>query len=152
MLSIGAIALLLAHYDSKPSFDWNGVTLNAIVSVFAALANALLAFTVSGCLGQAKWIWFSLQQRPLGDPNLIDGGSRGPLGSFKILLNRPVASSFISFGAIVIVVSVAIGPFIQLTVGKKSVVLYEDNYSTQGAFAKRYSKGTFATVATTESM
>lgn len=68
ILSIGAIAALLAHYDNKSIFDWNGVTLNAVVAVFAALTKALLAFAISDCLGQSKWIWFSWQQKAIDRP------------------------------------------------------------------------------------
>ena len=148
-LSIGVIAILLAHYNSQPSFDWNGVTLNAIVSVLTTLAKALLAFTVSDCLGQAKWIWFSWHGRPVAYLNMIDGGSRGPLGSLMMLFNGQVARSFLSFGAILVIISVAIDPFTQLTVGKQSQVLYEDDASAQISYAKRYSKGTFGVVSAT---
>lgn len=142
ILSIGAIAVLLAHYDNKSIFDWNGVTLNAVVAVFAAITKALLAFAISDCLGQSKWIWFSWQQRPLKDLDLIDNASRGPLGSLK-LLRRPVGRSFISFGTIVVILSVAIDPFVQLTVGKRNALVYENYASTQIVRAQRYSKGVY---------
>ena len=62
LLSMAAIGMLLAHYNNQPVLDWKGVTLNAIVSVLSALSSAMLAFTLSDCLGQAKWIWVSWQQ------------------------------------------------------------------------------------------
>jgi hypothetical protein len=145
-LSMMAIAILLTHYNNQPIFDWNGVTLNAVIAVFSAMSKAMLAFTLSECLGQAKWIWFSLQRRPLSDIDLIDGGSRGPLGCIRIL-KRPVAYSFISMGAIIVILSVAIDPFIQLTVGKRDILKYENNSNVQIAYAKRYSKGFFTDVS-----
>ncbi|KAL8777721.1 MAG: hypothetical protein Q9213_007736 [Squamulea squamosa] len=121
-LSIGAIAVLLAHYDTKPIFDWNAVTLNAIVAVFSAVSKALLAFALSDCIGQSKRIWFSWQERHLKDLDSIDNASRGPLGSLK-LMGQPMARSFISFGAVVVILSVAIDPFVQLTVGKQNKII-----------------------------
>lgn len=139
-LSMVAIAILLAHYHDEPIFDWNGVTLNAIIAVFSAMTKAMLAFTLSECLGQAKWIWFSWQQRPLSDVDLIDAASRGPLGSFRIL-GQPGACSFISMGAIIVILSAAIDPFVQLTVGKGYTLKFENNLNVQISYAKRYSKG-----------
>lgn len=147
-LSIVAIGILLTHYNDQPIFDWNGVTLNAIISVLCAISKAMLAFTLSECLGQAKWIWFSWQQRPLSDIDLIDGGSRGPLGSFRIL-GKPVARSFISMGAIIVILSAVIDPFVQLTIGKREILKFETNIKVQIAYAERYSKGWFASIAAT---
>lgn len=149
-LSMVAIGILLAHSNDQPIFDWNGVTLNAIIAVFSAMSKAMLAFTLSECLGQAKWIWFSWQQRPLSDIDLIDGGSRGPLGSFRIL-GQPVAYSFISMGAIIVILSAAIDPFVQLTVSKRDILKFENNSNVQIAYAERYSKGSFTTIAATTS-
>lgn len=147
-LSMVAIGILLAHYNNQPIFDWNGVTLNAIIAVFSAMSKAMLAFTLSECLGQAKWIWFSWQQRPLSDIDLIDAGSRGPLGSFGIL-GQPFACSFISMGAIIVILSAAIDPFVQLTVGKRYILKFENNLNVQIAYAERYSKGLFTHIAAT---
>ncbi|KAG8525261.1 uncharacterized protein KY384_008905 [Bacidia gigantensis] len=143
-LSLVAIFILLGKSDNKPIFHWNGLSINVLVAIFAALLKALLAFSLSDCLGQAKWIWFSKQQRPLRDLYLIDGASRGPLGSLK-LLGYPVARSFITFGAVAVIISIAIDPFAQLTIGKKETVVLRDDNATQIAFAKRYSKGSLST-------
>lgn len=138
-LSMAAIGILLAHYNSEPIFDWNGITLNAIIAVLSTISKVTLAFTLSECLGQAKWIWFS-KERPLSDIDLLDSGSRGPLGSFKIL-TQPIALSYLSMGAIIIVLSVAIDPFVQLTVGKRDALKYEKSLKVQIAYAQRYDKG-----------
>ena len=138
-LSMIAIGILLAHFNNRPIFDWNGVTLNAIIAVFSVMFKAMLAYTLSQCLGQAKWIWFSSRSRPLNDIDLIDNASRGPLGSLQIL-THPVARSFISMGAIIVVLSAVIDPFIQLTIGQKDRVVFENSSSVQVAYANRFSK------------
>lgn len=144
-LSMIAIGILLARYNDQPIFDWNGVTLNAIIAVLSVMSKATLAYTLSECLGQVKWIWFSSQQRPLSDIDLIDGESRGPLGCFKIL-KQPIACSFISMGAIIVILSVVIDPFVQLTVGKRDILKFENNSNVQIAYAERYSKGMYTFV------
>lgn len=144
MLLVGVLAALLIYFDNKLVFDWNGITLNAIVALVATILKALVAFTVSECIGQAKWIWLSWQQRPVRDLALIDEASRGPLGSVKILWT-PVARSFISFGAMIIILSTAMDPFVHLTVGKSNMVIYANDSSAQISYARRYSKSSTRT-------
>ena len=129
-LSMIAIGMLLIHFNNRPIFGWNGLTLNAIIAIFSVISKSMLAYTLSECLGQAKWIWISSQQRPLNDINVIDSGSRGPLGSFKIL-TQPMIRSFISVGAIVVILSVVIDPFVQLTIGKADSVNFDKNSNVQ---------------------
>lgn len=145
-----ATGSVLAHYNNKPVFDWHGVTLNAIVSIVTTISEAMLAFALYECLGQAKWIWLSRQGQPLNDLNLIDQASRGPLGCCKIL-RRSIARSFISIGAITIILSTGMDPFFQLAIGKRGDVIYRESSNAQISYAKRYSKGLFTIVAATES-
>lgn len=134
-----AIGILLIHFNHRQIFDWNGLTLNAIIAIFSVISKSMLAYTLSECLGQAKWIWISSQERPLNDMDLIDSGSRGPLGSFRIL-TQSTGRSFISVGAIIIILSLVIDPFVQLTVGKENSVKFENSLDVQIAYAKRHSK------------
>lgn len=145
-----AIGIVLAHYNNQPVFDWHGVTLNAIVSLMNTISKAMLAFTLDECLGQAKWIWLSRQRQPLNDLNLIDQASRGPLGCCKIL-RRPIARSFISIGAITIILSTAMDPFFQLAIGKREDVTYNESSNAQVSYAKRYCKGSFDDILATSS-
>ena len=141
-MSMIAIGILLAHFNDRPIFDWNGLTLNAIVAVFSAMSKAMLAYTLSECLGQAKWIWFSSQKRPLSDIDRIDSASRGPLGSFQIL-TKPAARSFLGMGAIIVILSATMDPFVQLTIGKKNSLKFENNTHVQITYARRYSTELF---------
>ena len=136
------LVVLLARFDNTPILEWNGISLNAVVALIATMLKGLVALTVSDCLGQAKWIWFSRQRRSLSDFVIIDQGSRGPLESVK-LLRKPVARSFIDFDAILIILSVPMDSFVQLTVGKTNAVIYKNDSLTQISYARRYSKGTF---------
>jgi hypothetical protein len=77
---------LLLYYDGKkqPEFVVKGITLNAFVAVFAAVAKAALILPVSEAIGQLKWIWFR-NERKLVDFQAFDNASRGPLGSALLL-------------------------------------------------------------------
>ncbi|KAL8916282.1 MAG: hypothetical protein Q9172_006372 [Xanthocarpia lactea] len=146
-ISLAAIATLLGIYDGTPVFKWHGVTLNAAIAVLAVILKGLLAFAVSEAIGQSKWIWFSRHERPLQDQALIDNASRGPLGSLQILYN-PVARSFIGLGAIVVILSVAIDPFLQLAVRTTDTIVYKNDSSTQIAYANKYDQGYFTPLFT----
>lgn len=84
-LYLTSIVLLLIEYNGKPIFDWYGVTLNAVISVFSTAAKASLMFAIAEAIGQWRWILFARQSRPLLDLNEVDSVSRGPLGSLRLL-------------------------------------------------------------------
>ena len=100
----------------------------------------MLAYTLSECLGQAKWIWFLSRSRPLNEIDLIDSASRGPLGSLQILTRSAAVRSFISMGVIIVILSTVMDPFIQLTIGQENTVVFENNSNVQVAYANRFSK------------
>lgn len=143
-LLTGVLIALLARFNNTPILEWNGISLNAVVALIATILKGLVALTVSDCLGQAKWIWLSWQERSLSDFAFIDQGSRGPLGSIKLLWwKRPMSRSFISYGAILVILSVPMDSFIQLAVGKTNAMVYKNDSSAQISYATRYSKGNF---------
>lgn len=52
-------------------------------------------------------------------------------------------------GAIIVILSAAIDPFVQLTVGKRDILKFENNSNVQIAYAERYSMGSLNTIAAT---
>lgn len=74
------MVIVLAIFDDRLIFEWNGVTLNAIISVISVAMKSSLTFAVAELIGQWKWIIFSRDARPLMDFERIDMASRGPLG------------------------------------------------------------------------
>ncbi|KAI1329025.1 hypothetical protein F5Y16DRAFT_418906 [Xylariaceae sp. FL0255] len=85
-LSLAALIVVLVVYDGQPIFSWHGVTLNAIVSVFATASKASLLLAIEDLISQWKWILFTSQSRPLIDFEHIDLASRGPYGSLLVML------------------------------------------------------------------
>lgn len=86
LLAIAAIVGVLLAFDNKSIPEWPyGITLGALVSVLATIATVGLAEPLAAGLGQTKWIWYT-KERGLADFELVDGASRGPIGSVWLVL------------------------------------------------------------------
>ncbi|KAF2430987.1 hypothetical protein EJ08DRAFT_660400 [Tothia fuscella] len=88
---MGTIALLLGLYDGQTMpANWPlEVTLNAYISILAAVAKYSLAVPVDEALGQLKYLWFCEgQPKKLLDYERFDDASRGPWGSLALLLHN----------------------------------------------------------------
>jgi hypothetical protein len=82
------IVILLAHYNGKQQFQWNGVTLNAVVAILATITRIGIVVPVAEALAQWKWMHFSKEHKPLGDFGLLDDASRGTRGSLLLLWEK----------------------------------------------------------------
>lgn len=82
------IIVLLSHYDGRQQFQWNGVTLNAVVSVLATIARIGIVVPVAEALAQWKWMHFSKGYKALSDFGLLDDASRGTRGSLLLLWEK----------------------------------------------------------------
>lgn len=78
------ISILLAKFDGQPVFERNGVTLNTLVSICSVTSKAAIAFVLSVCLSQWKWILFARYEGPLINFDRLDSATRGPLGSLRV--------------------------------------------------------------------
>ena len=82
-----AIIGILLRFDGQSIPQWRyGITLGALVSLFATLATFTMAVPVAAGLGQLKWIWFRNHDKPITDYQAIEKASNGPLGSFLLLI------------------------------------------------------------------
>jgi hypothetical protein len=82
-----AIVAVLTVFDGNTIPQWRfGITVNTLVSIFATINVLLLSIIVSAAVGQVKWIWFRSQARALVDFDIINEASKGPTGSFTLLL------------------------------------------------------------------
>lgn len=83
---VGAIVSVVSLHNGQPQpeFVLQGITLNAFVSVLAAVSKAALILPISEAIGQLKWYWFQ-DGAPLWDFQVYDAASRGPWGSFLLL-------------------------------------------------------------------
>ncbi|KAI9698028.1 MAG: hypothetical protein M1836_004381 [Candelina mexicana] len=124
--SIGATAGIvgvLLHFDSRPLPKWPySITLNALISVLATISKAALLLPISEALSQLKWLWFRTGRKPLDDFDKFEQASRGPWGSARLFFQLR-AKHFASLGALVTVITLAMEPFIQQTIGYESEMI-----------------------------
>lgn len=121
-LCTAIIIIVLFIYQRRPIPKWPlGLTLNAFISVLAKIASAALLLPVSEALGQLKWNWFqgkqnkSTESKKMWDFELFDNASRGPWGSFLLLL-RTKGRSLAALGCAVTIFALAMDPFFQQVV------------------------------------
>jgi len=87
-LCMAAIGSVLMVYDGKPIPRLPlGITLNTYISVVSSVVKAALLVPTVEALGQLKWEWFR-KPRSLSDFEAFDDATRGPWGSFTLLLKR----------------------------------------------------------------
>lgn len=110
--SFAVLVVLLVVFDGRTIFQWQGITLNTIVSTLSVVMKALLMHSVAECVGQWKWILFHRSKRSLWDFERIDLASRGPLGSLYLIFQRKTPWD-LRLGVIVILLAVAMDPFSQ---------------------------------------
>ncbi|KAF2101111.1 hypothetical protein NA57DRAFT_36221 [Rhizodiscina lignyota] len=110
---MGAIAIFLAVYEGRPLPEWPlGLTINSYVSVFGSFAKAALLLPTAEALGQLKWNWFATRGRDVNDFQTFDEATRGPWGSFMLIL-RTRGRALSTIGAAVMLLSIALDPFFQ---------------------------------------
>jgi hypothetical protein len=88
-LFLVAIIIVLAVSDGKslPRLPL-GLSVNAVIGLLGTLMEFFLMVTVSSALGQTKWFRASRSRIPMEHFYLIDESSRGPWGSFKLLVRK----------------------------------------------------------------
>lgn len=146
LLALGcilAIVVVLVVHQGRPLPGWPSlISINSLIAVFTAVFKAALIFPVAEGLGQLKWNWFDRPEK-LGDLVLFDSASRGPWGSFKLLMNhvtRPQRGYLATLGALITVAALAIDSFSQAIVNHRgceavadfgrAAVSRTNNYST----------------------
>ena len=85
--AFGMIVLTLGLLHDKPLPQWpSGITVNSLISVLSQIGQWGLMGSVATALGQLKWLWFTRPKRPLMDFVAFDEASKGPWGSFLLLI------------------------------------------------------------------
>ena len=86
-LCTGAILIMVAVFDHRPLASWDSViSLNTFISILSKVAISAMLFPVAESLGQLKWGWFRDGSRKLWDFEIFDNASRGPWGSFLLII------------------------------------------------------------------
>ncbi|KAF2219619.1 hypothetical protein BDZ85DRAFT_276095 [Elsinoe ampelina] len=111
--ALGGIIGTLGHFDGRALPDWPyDITLSALIALPATIANANLAVPLQSGLSQLKWIRFKAGRTPLADMEVYDEASRGTWGALKLLVKRR-GGIYGSFGAVLAIIALSLGPFAQ---------------------------------------
>lgn len=136
--AVGSIMGVLARFNGQALPEWPYyITLNALIALLATVTTATMSISLDNGLSQLKWIRFKESRAPLTDMELFDEASRGTWGAIRLLASArggqvqpiclpnssprlntnwssPSFSSFLgSFGAVIAIVALALGPFAQ---------------------------------------
>ena len=116
-LSLGcmaAIAIILIAVHGKPLSRWRlFASPNALISIFAAISKSAMLLALAEAISQLKWIYFQSKAQRLQDFQTFDDASRGPWGALKLLATIGVRAWIASVGALIIILSLAMDPFVQ---------------------------------------
>ncbi|KAI6081849.1 hypothetical protein F4821DRAFT_16645 [Hypoxylon rubiginosum] len=112
---LAGIAVTLVLHQNRPLPDWPfGITINALISLLSTLSTSALLVVVSGVIGQHRWSSFATTPGTLSRFEVYDEATRGPLGALGFLFTMKL--NLISLAPLVIIFSLASGPFIQQVV------------------------------------
>ncbi|KAI5925168.1 hypothetical protein F4810DRAFT_661303 [Camillea tinctor] len=113
--SMSAIIAVLVHFNGQPFPQWPyEITLNTLVALLATILRASMADVICQVISQIKWAWFQ-RPRPLIHMQEFDQASRGLVGSIRLLFVAPTSVMGVT-GALVTIISLAIGSFTQQAV------------------------------------
>lgn len=114
LVAIFAIVATLYIHAGQPVPQWPfHITINAMLSIYAVVFKASMAFIQTSCIGQMQWSWFSGSPRPLHDLVLFHDAGQGPWGSLTWLWAHHVRQPAAALGACIIIVAMAVDPFVQ---------------------------------------
>lgn len=104
---------LIILKDHPVPTNWPlGLTVNTYIAILSRIASAALVLPASEALGQLKWSWFQGDSKKMWDFEIFDNASRGPWGSF-LLLVRTKGRTLAALGAAITVFAMALDPFFQ---------------------------------------
>ena len=72
-----------------------------------------MLLTLAEGISQLKWIHFQRTAKRLSHFQAFDEASRGPWGALKLISTTAMRTKIIYLGAIVVILSLAIDPFVQ---------------------------------------
>jgi hypothetical protein len=115
-----AIIAVLAYQNGRPVKDWGmPISLNSLIAFFSTFYRGALVAIASEIISQEKWLWFwsaSSATRPLLNLQHFENGSRGIWGSLRLVPIVAMHSISSLLAVMVIIVSFAIGPFVQQSI------------------------------------
>ncbi|EMD96231.1 hypothetical protein COCC4DRAFT_46673 [Bipolaris maydis ATCC 48331] len=111
-----AVIIILRKYQGKSLSSWHfyhDITLNTLVALLSTLSRTALIVPVASCISQLKWIHLVSSPRPLHEYQILDEASRGPWGSLTLIFTLHFKTKLATWGALITIVSLTMGPLSQ---------------------------------------
>ncbi|KAI4747133.1 hypothetical protein E4T50_02539 [Aureobasidium sp. EXF-12298] len=128
------VIFLVAHNNTHVDSWQFYFSINTVVSSLGVIFKLTLLFAVSAALAQGKWTWFRKRSDTLSTFEAIDAGSRGTVGSLKLLL-RMRGQRLVSAGALVVAFGFMVQPFLQAVISEYGRLVDADPSGTSGMSA-----------------
>ncbi|KAK8133699.1 hypothetical protein PG984_005711 [Apiospora sp. TS-2023a] len=105
------------------------ITVNALLSIYSVIFRAALGFVAASCIGQLQWTWFR-SERPLYDVVRFVEASQGAWGSLCWLYTHHLRQPLTALGAVILVLTIALDPFVQQLVRPVDCVISTEEIAT----------------------
>jgi hypothetical protein len=123
-----AVVLVLAIYHNKSLSRWNfvfDISLNTLIALLSTLSRTALLVPVASCISQLKWIHLAHSPRTLRAVQIFDDASRGPWGSLQLIWKLHFRTKLATWGSIITILSLTMGPFAQQLLSYPSRLQFE---------------------------
>lgn len=146
-----AIAIELAVLHGKTLSSWKlPISPNALISVFSTISKSCMLLTVAQGIGQLKWLYFRAKPRQLRDFKTYDDAVQGPWGSARLIQSVNVRDILASFGALIVILSLAMDPFVQQIIHYRTDLVESKSDAAIIAATRAFDSGTFEEPASTQ--
>lgn len=145
--SVFLIIVVLGLVQDKPLASWtHSIQPNSLIAVLTTVGKTAMLLVVSSCIAQLKWTHFE-QPKRLSDLQLYDDATRGPWGSFMMLISaipKDAGEIWAGLLAIITILALAVEPMAQQILNFASQDTLLANSSAAMAKAEAVNSVTFA--------
>lgn len=144
-VSMGLVLLVLLTVNNRPLQAWGlPIQPNSLIAVFTTIGKTAMLVPVAAALSQLKWRHFHSRPQQLVHLQLFDDASRGPWGSFMMLLNVRTRAVLAWGFALVTVAALGIEPSAQQILEFTSQDIVDDGLKVEIASTDSYTSRAFA--------
>lgn len=144
LISAALLIPVLVRVDGLAVEDWPYAILpNTLLSILTNVTKTAMMVPIAACLSQMKWDHFHHDANPLDHLQLYDDASRGPYGSFMLIVTgrAKVVSAWVF--AVVTFVALGIDPSTQQTIETRTKQADLMNVTALVGIAQNYSSKAF---------
>lgn len=149
LISAALLIPVLVRVDGLAVEDWPYAILpNTLLSILTNVTKTAMMVPIAACLSQMKWDHFHNRVNPLDHVQLYDDASRGPWGSFILLVTGRAKVLRAWAFAIVTLAALGIDPSTQQMIETRSKHAEMKNVTALVGLAQNYSSKAFVEITT----